>query len=139
MDKQRVCLYIRFATSAQISPEISSQEDELKSFCKDNNLKITDIYRVFASGSNLPPFLNQILCDAENKKFDMLLCTSISRLGRNMNNVIDFCKRLRKTGCSLYCLQERISLDNLLDLDLFSLLLDHAPPEGTSEGFTQSM
>ena len=115
-----------------------SQDEKLKAYCEKNGFKITDTYKVIASGSNPPPFLKQISQKAENKEFDILLCTSVSRLGRNINDVQNFCRSLRQTGCKLYCLNDGTTLDNLLDL-YKTPKPECIPDEDESEGFSQSM
>ena len=138
MDEKRACLYIRVASMDQSSLALLSQEEKLKAYCEKNGFKITNIYKVTASGSNLPPFLKQISQKAENKEFDILLCTSVSRLGRNTNDVLNFCGSLRQTGCKLYCLNDGTTLDNLLDL-YKAPEPERVTAEDESEGFSQSM
>ena len=115
-----------------------SQEEKLKAYCEENDLKVTDIYKVIASGSNLSPVLKQISQKAESKEFDILLCTSVSRLGRNINEVLNFCRNLRQTGCELYCLNDGTTLDNLLDF-YKTPEPERVPDEDESECFSQSM
>ena len=115
MNKKRACLYLRVASMDQSGLALLSQEEKLKAYCEKNGFKITDIYKVTASGSNLPPFLKQIDHKAESKEFDILLCTSVSRLGRKANDVLKFCRSLRQTGCELYCLNDDTTIDDLLN------------------------
>ncbi len=138
MDEKRACLYMKVASRDQSGLALLSQEEKLKNYCKENGLKVTDIYKVPASGLNLPPFLKQISQKAENKEFDILLCTSISRLGRNTTDVLNFCGSLRQTGCKLYCLNDGTTLDNLLDL-YKAPEPERVSAEDESEGFSQSM
>ncbi len=138
MNEKRACLYMRVALMDQSGLALLSQEEKLKAYCEENNLKITDVYKVTASGSNLPSFLKQIAHEAESKEFDVLLCTSVSRLGRNTNDVLDFCRNLRQTGCELYCLNDGTTLDNLLDFHK-APEPEHIPSEDESESYSQSM
>ncbi|MDD2262731.1 MAG: recombinase family protein [Clostridia bacterium] len=138
MDKKRACLYMRVASMDQSGLTLLSQEEKLKTYCKEYGFKITNIYKVFASGSNLPPFLKQISQKAENKEFDILLCTSVSRLGQNINDVLNFCRSLRQTGCELYCLNDGTTLNNLLDL-YKAPEPERVPAEDEPECFNQSM
>ncbi|MDD4492795.1 MAG: recombinase family protein [Eubacteriales bacterium] len=138
MNEKRACLYMRVASRNQSGLALLSQEEKLKTYCEENGLKITDIYKVTASGSNLPPFLIQIAQKTESKEFDILLCTSVSWLGRNINDVMKFCRKLRQTGCSLYCLNDGTTLDNLLDF-YKAPEPDQAATEEEPECFSQSM
>lgn len=138
MDEKRACLYMRVASMDQSNLALLAQEEKLKAYCEENGLIITNIYKVTASGSNLPPFLKQIAQKAKSKEFDILLCTSVSRLGRNTNDVLNFCRKLRQTGCSLYCLNDGTTLDNLLDFYKVPEP-ECIPAENESEGFSQSM
>ncbi len=116
MNEKRACLYMRVASIDQSGLALLSQEKKLKAYCEENGLKITDIYKVTASGLNFSPVLKQIAQKAKNKEFDILLCTSVSRLGRNTNDVLNFYRNLSQTGCSLYCLNDGTTLDSLLNL-----------------------
>lgn len=138
MDEKRACLYIRVASIDQSGLALLSKVKKLKAYCERNGIKITDIYKVIASGSNLSPVLKQISQKAISKEFYILLCTSVSRLGRNINDVLNFCRSLRQTGYKLYCLNDGTKLDNLLDLYTASEQ-EHIPADDESEGFSQSM
>ena len=77
--------YLRCSTDKQT---LERQELQLKNWCKDNNVKMSDIkiYREKRSGKNTErPVLKQIMEDLQEGEC-LLLC-ELSRIHRNMANV----------------------------------------------------
>ena len=87
---RRVGLYGRVSTEEQALRgfSIEAQVDALKEYCKDNNMKIVDIYLDEGiSGAKPPlkrPALKRLLEDVEAGKIDMILFTKLDRWFRSV-------------------------------------------------------
>jgi len=80
--------YCRVSTSEQASDGLSllDQEHKIKEYCKQHNLELIQIFierGVSGSTDNRPEF-RQMLADAANSKFEILVCCDNDRFGRNV-------------------------------------------------------
>ena len=83
--KQKIALYIRTSTENQ-KESIKLQQDELERYCKTHEFKIYDKYIDFGfSGSNVErPAFQNLMEDAKQNRFDMVLVTKIDRFARSI-------------------------------------------------------
>lgn len=87
---RRVGLYGRVSTDEQALKgfSIEAQVDALKEYCKNNNMKIVDVYLDEGiSGAKPPlkrPALKRLLDDVESGKIDMILFTKLDRWFRSV-------------------------------------------------------
>lgn len=83
--KRKIGLYIRTSTENQ-KESIKLQQEELERYCKNNNFEIYDKYIDFGfTGSNTErPAFQNLMEDAKEKKFDMVLVTKIDRFARSI-------------------------------------------------------
>lgn len=107
----RAAIYIRVSLQEQSKYgfSIEGQLDELKQHCKLNNLGIHDVYiDRGASGSKVAgrPELKRMLADADRGKFDLVLIWRISRLARNLTDLLSIVERLNRHKVMLYSLKE---------------------------------
>src|SRR5690625_1738139 len=54
----------------------------------------------------------EMLMDARNKKFDLILTKSISRFGRNTVEILQTIRELRELGITVYFEKENINFDD---------------------------
>ena len=88
----KVAIYVRVSTTNQAEEgySIDEQKDKLKSYC---DIKDWNVYNVYTdggfSGSNTTrPALEQLIKDAENKKFDTVLVYKLDRLSRSQKDTL---------------------------------------------------
>lgn len=87
---QRVALYGRVSTEEQAIRgfSIDAQVSAMKEYCKENNMKIVDVYLDEGiSGAKPPlkrPALKRLLEDVESGKIDMILFTKLDRWFRSV-------------------------------------------------------
>jgi site-specific DNA recombinase len=104
MDKQpklKAALYIRVSTEeqAQDGQSASAQEETLKQYCRAFGIEVAEIYRDLGlSGKSLRDRigLKKLMEDCGNNSFNMVLVWKISRLSRNLKDLlylIDFFER----------------------------------------------
>ena len=87
-DLHRVVIYCRTSTHTQEQlNSMTNQVSKLTQLVAENPMRtLCDIYLDFRSGSTIAgrtEFM-RLLDDAANRKFDIVLCKSISRFGRNV-------------------------------------------------------
>lgn len=71
------------------SESIINQQTMLINYCKDNQIEIYNIYNDedYSGSDRERPAFNRMIEDAENRKFDMVLCKTQSRFARDMELV----------------------------------------------------
>lgn len=140
-------MYIRESTEEQgkgYSPD--AQRRGMREYAKRNNIKIIDEYIDLLSGrkDNRPQF-QQMIADAEAKKFNTLLVFKTSRFSRNRSHAIQYKTQLRKMGVQVIFTSEDIG-ENSQDTnkmliegfyELFDEQLSNQISEWTREGFSQ--
>ncbi len=101
----RAAIYCRVSTFEQGQGEVSSlkgQEDLLRQYCVTKGWDVTGVYVDKASGSSLERTeIINLLSDAEERKFDIVLATKIDRISRSVLDYLDVDKRLSKLGIDI--------------------------------------
>lgn len=102
--KKRVALYIRVSTEEQTlhGDSLDAQEKALIEYAEKNDYTIVKIYRDEGFSARKPAItrhaMQEMLCDAQDNKFDMILFTKMDRWFRNVKEyykvqeVLDKCK-----------------------------------------------
>jgi site-specific DNA recombinase len=106
--------YTRVSSTAQASPEKTSLERQAEKIRLQAKLKEYELTRIYEepgiSGSTMErPFLQELLADAEQKKFDSVIVWDISRFGRNLLHLKQNTEKLRQLGIGF------IAIDNGID------------------------
>lgn len=87
-----VALYIRVSTREQATEgySIGAQNERLKDFCKAKDWTVFNVYEDGGySGSNISrPALSQLITDAKNKRFDLVLVHKLDRLSRSQKDTL---------------------------------------------------
>jgi len=105
--KKRIGIYCRVSKSDE-SQDPKNQLTPLRDYAKALGGEIVREYTDKASGGNgdRGGFL-QMLEDADNRKFDLLLIWSLDRLSREgISNTLGYLERLKRNGIALKSLQE---------------------------------
>jgi len=107
MKKQKRCaIYARVSTEEQ-NPQI--QIDELKTISSQQNYMVFDIYVDKVSGTKSSrPELMRLLKDAKNKRFDVVLCYKLDRLGRSLQHLIKIISYFQKWDVDFICTSQNI-------------------------------
>lgn len=109
--KKMVYAYIRVSTEMQT---YSSQEFEIRKYCENHNIVIDKWVSESVSGTK--SFEKRILGRMIRKmrKGDMLICTEISRLGRNMLMIMSILNICSSKGISIHSIKDNFDLsDNI--------------------------
>ena len=94
----RAVAYTRYSTNDQDSTE--AQLDDIKEYATKNNISLIDTYIDEGRTGQLDKreAFQQMIRDAYDKKFDMIICHKVDRFGRNREDAVVYKSRLRKIG-----------------------------------------
>ena len=114
--KKIVALYTRVSSVEQALEGFSIHEQErlLKEYCEKNDY---EVYRVYSdkgiSGKNIKdrPELKELLKDAEEKKFDMVISWKINRISRKLADVLKIVDILEKNNITFKSYSEPFETD----------------------------
>lgn len=110
---KQVGIYARVSTrSAEQMESLAIQVSELVSRFRDQyQMRIYDVYIDVLSGSHTEsrPSYQRMLDDCRNKKLDLIVCKSISRFGRNTEEMLRTVHELRDLGVNIYFDVENIN------------------------------
>ena len=109
---RRAALYLRFSILDQ--PE--TQRIELRAFARERGYEIVQEYIDHGvSGAKVRrPALDQMLKDANRRKFDAVLVWSCDRLDRGTKRFLDFVKKLNELGIRFLSKREAIDTEGPL-------------------------
>jgi len=103
--------YIRISTDRQT---VENQRFEIEQFCLRNNIKIEQWIEETISGSKTPDkrLLGSLL--AEVKKNDLIICSELSRLGRNLFMIMSILNQLMRNEVRIWTIKDNYRLgDNI--------------------------
>jgi DNA invertase Pin-like site-specific DNA recombinase len=103
----RCALYARVSTSDQ---HCENQLTELRAFCAARGWTITREYvdHGVSGATEQRPALDALLADARRRRFDVLACWRLDRLGRNLRHLVLMLEDLHALGVSFASLNEGI-------------------------------
>jgi DNA invertase Pin-like site-specific DNA recombinase len=104
---KRIALYARVSTDKQTC---ENQLQELRAITERMNYTIVaEFIDNGISGMKTRqdrPALDQLMKSATQRKFDMVMCWSIDRLGRSLQNLVEILNELQATRIDLFFLQQ---------------------------------
>ncbi|WP_297426085.1 recombinase family protein [Clostridium sp.] len=111
-----VAIYCRVSTTEQAEEGYSIEEQErlLRKFCEDNDYTIFKVYSDKGiSGKSIKsrPEMKEMLKDADDKKFDMVITWKINRIARNMLNLLQIVDLLEKNNISFKSYSENFETE----------------------------
>ena len=105
----KVCLYVRVSTSKQT---VENQVRELTEYSNRCGYEIVEIYQDEGiSGSksrNERPSLDKMMKDGVRRRFDMVLCWSVDRLGRSVSHLVETMNELQENKIDIFFLKQGI-------------------------------
>ncbi|NBH17415.1 recombinase family protein [Clostridiaceae bacterium] len=114
--RKRVAIYCRVSTTEQAEEgySIGEQERLIREYCTKQDY---EVYKVFSdagiSGKDIVhrPAIQELLKDATEKKFDMVMSWKINRLSRKLEDAIKIVNTLDRYGISYQSYSERFESD----------------------------
>jgi DNA invertase Pin-like site-specific DNA recombinase len=102
----RAAIYARVSTFDQ---EPENQLQELRRYADARNWQATEyVDRGVSGAKDRRPTLHQLLTDAKRRRFDVVVCWRLDRLGRNLKHLIGLLDDLQALGVSFVSLAEGI-------------------------------
>jgi DNA invertase Pin-like site-specific DNA recombinase len=106
---KRVALYTRVSTDAQTT---ANQELALRQIAERRDWSVVHVYTdngvSGAKGRNGRPGLEAMLKDAQRRRFDIVACWAIDRLGRSLIDLLGTIQHLEACSIDLYLDQQAI-------------------------------
>jgi DNA invertase Pin-like site-specific DNA recombinase len=106
---KRVAIYVRVSTDKQT---IENQLRELRQVAEHRGWKVIQEYRDAgisgAKGREARPGLDEMLKDAQRRRFDVVMAWAIDRLGRSLIDLLGTIQALEACGVDLYLDQQAL-------------------------------
>ena len=111
----KAVIYSRVSSSGYQSSrqDTTRQVEDLKAYAEYSKYNVVKVYEEHLSGGKRNeerPLLLEALNYCKANKVEMLLCSELSRLGRNAFEVLSFVRELKDNGINLYLQKEQFSL-----------------------------
>src|SRR6187549_1467038 len=104
----RAALYARVSTLDQ---EPENQLAELRQYCEARGWRATEFVDRGVSGAkDRRPALDELVAAAKRRRFDVVVCWRLDRLGRNLRHLVVLLDELNAMGVSFVSLNEGIDL-----------------------------
>ncbi|MBL7672050.1 MAG: recombinase family protein [Bdellovibrionaceae bacterium] len=108
MENKRLGIYLRVSTLEQ-STEL--QRRELEQFAQARGWQIVQFYEDKATGTNSNrPMLRELMRDARQRKFDVVVCWKLDRFFRSLKDVITTLAEFNELGIEFISLKDHIDL-----------------------------
>jgi len=102
----KAAVYARVSTLDQ---EPENQLAELRRYVEARGWTLTEyVDRGVSGAKDRRPALDQLLADARRRKFDVLVCWRLDRLGRNLKHLVTLLEELQALGVAFVSLGEGI-------------------------------
>ena len=119
---KKVAIYARVSTDKQTT---QNQIDALREVAERCGYQITQIFSEDgisgSKGREGRPALDQLMKSATQRKFDMVMCWSIDRLGRSLQNLIEILNELQSLKVDLFFMQQGMDTSTSAGRMMFSI------------------
>jgi DNA invertase Pin-like site-specific DNA recombinase len=106
---KRAAIYLRVSTTGQ---NTDNQRLELERIAERRGWSVVEVYEDFgisgSKGRDQRPALDQLLKDANRRRFDVVMAWSIDRVGRSLIDLLGTIQHLEAVGCDLFLDQQNI-------------------------------
>jgi DNA invertase Pin-like site-specific DNA recombinase len=100
---KRVCLYLRVSTDKQTT---DNQRKELEGIAHRRGWEVVEVFEdngvSGSKGRDKRPALDRLLKEASRRKFDVVMCWALDRLGRSLSDLLGIMQHLEACGVDLY-------------------------------------
>lgn len=120
---KRIAIYARVSTGGQST---DNQLRELEQVAHRAGWEIVETYVDHgvsgAKGRKDRPAFDRLLKDASRRKFDLIACWSVDRLGRSLKDLVAFLQEVQSLGVGLYLHQQGLDSQTPAGTAMFQLL-----------------
>lgn len=128
---KRVAIYARVSTTQQ---DTEAQIAESQAYAQRCGYELAGVYQDKISGITSKddrPELTRLLEDASARKFDMVVCYSIDRIGRSLKHCLDILELLKSHRCDFISIKQQIDTSSPTGQLIFNLFACLASYERT--------
>ena len=117
---KRVAIYARVSTDKQTC---ENQLNELRSIAERMQYIVVDefIDEGISGATSSRPALDALMKSATQRRFDMVMCWSIDRLGRSLQNLIEILNELQSLKVDLFFMQQGMDTSTSAGRMMFSI------------------
>ena len=110
MKTQKIGIYVRVSTGSQT---VENQERELLAHCQRQGWQVFKVYRDegFSGAVADRPGLKEMLADARQGRFNLLVVWKIDRLARSISHLLEVLTELKGLGIGFVSLTEAINTE----------------------------
>src|SRR6516162_5758693 len=102
----RAAIYARVST---IDQEPENQLQELRRYVEARGWTATEfVDRGISGAKDRRPALDRLVADARRRRFDVVVCWRLDRLGRNLKHLVTLLEELQSVGVAFVSLGEGI-------------------------------
>jgi site-specific DNA recombinase len=93
---RRVVIYARYSSANQREASIEDQVEICRRYAAQQGWRVVDVIddRALSGASRFRPGFQRLLAEAEARRFEVVLCEALDRLGRKLADVADLYDRL---------------------------------------------
>ena len=103
----RAVVYARYSSDNQREASIADQVEVCRRYIERQGWTLSGQYQdaaISGASSRMRPGFQHLLADAESRRFDVVLCEAIDRLGRKLADVADLYDRLTFAGVQIHAI-----------------------------------
>ncbi|OPY88766.1 MAG: putative DNA-invertase from lambdoid prophage Rac [Smithella sp. PtaU1.Bin162] len=123
----RVAGYARVSTMEQALNGTSAEEQKIiiERKCNEQGNQLYKFYSDdgFSGRNDNRPGLQNLMCDAKDGKFDLVMFTKLDRLGRNLRDVKNILFQLKELSLKFYCVEQPVVNETSLYGDMMLNML----------------
>jgi DNA invertase Pin-like site-specific DNA recombinase len=120
---KRVALYVRVSTDVQTT---ENQQLDLRAVAARAGWEIIETYAdqgiSVAKSRKQRPAFDRLLRDASRRRFDLIACWSVDRLGRSLQDLVGFLREVHSLGIDLYLHQQGLDTTTPAGTMMFQML-----------------
>ena len=106
-DQKRAVIYARYSSENQRDASIDDQIEVCRRYLTAHGWKLVKTYsdRAISGASKHRAGYQQMIADAEQRSFDLIVCEALDRIGRRLSDVAELHDRLQFLGIPLYAVK----------------------------------
>ena len=118
--KGNCAIYVRVSKEDQ---SYKNQIESCKTFALSQNYRVYNVYKEKISGiKDSRPELNNLMMDARNKLFNVVIIWKLDRLGRSLKHLLKIVEEWQKQGIDFICVSQSIDTTSASGKLVFHIL-----------------